>query len=43
MHYGAFDNATSLTERFTNHMLFQRPGQRFKVFELGEAWTVPED
>jgi L-ascorbate 6-phosphate lactonase len=29
--------------RFVEHMLGHRPEQRFKVFERGEMWTVPED
>jgi len=28
---------------FVTHMLGQRPHQQFKVFEVGEKWTVPED
>lgn len=41
MHYGTFtkDDAS----RFVEHMLGQRPLQRFKVFECGEMWTVPEE
>ena len=33
----------SPSERFIEHMLGHRPAQRFKVFELGEMWTVPLD
>jgi L-ascorbate metabolism protein UlaG (beta-lactamase superfamily) len=32
-----------LLESFTSHMLGQRPEQKFKVFQSGEAWTVPTD
>jgi L-ascorbate metabolism protein UlaG (beta-lactamase superfamily) len=28
---------------FVTHMLGQRPHQHFKIFEVGEKWTVPED
>jgi L-ascorbate metabolism protein UlaG (beta-lactamase superfamily) len=28
---------------FVTHMLGQRPHQQFKVFQVGEKWTVPED
>jgi L-ascorbate 6-phosphate lactonase len=28
---------------FVTHMLGQRPHQQFKVFEVGERWTVPEE
>jgi L-ascorbate metabolism protein UlaG (beta-lactamase superfamily) len=28
---------------FVEHLLGHCPGQRFKVFEPGEGWTVPED
>jgi L-ascorbate metabolism protein UlaG (beta-lactamase superfamily) len=28
---------------FVTHMLGQRPHQQFKIFEVGEKWTVPED
>jgi L-ascorbate metabolism protein UlaG (beta-lactamase superfamily) len=28
---------------FVSHMLGHRPEQQFKVFRLGEKWTVPED
>jgi len=28
---------------FVTHMLGQRPRQQFKIFEVGEKWTVPED
>jgi L-ascorbate 6-phosphate lactonase len=28
---------------FIDHMLGQRPRQQFKVFQVGEKWTVPEE
>ena len=34
-----FDDSTD----FVAHLLGQRPAQRFKVFQPGEKWTVPED
>jgi L-ascorbate metabolism protein UlaG (beta-lactamase superfamily) len=42
MHYGVSgdDNVES---EFVAHMLGHRPEQRFKVFQCGEKWTVPED
>ena len=38
MHHGAVESGA-----FLDHMLFHRPAQRFKIFERGECWTVPED
>jgi L-ascorbate metabolism protein UlaG (beta-lactamase superfamily) len=29
-------------DRFTNHLLFHRPEQRFKVFAIWEGWQIPE-
>jgi L-ascorbate metabolism protein UlaG (beta-lactamase superfamily) len=53
MHYGTFfDNRASDTtggpaddteNEFITHMLGHRPDQRFKIFQVGEKWTVPED
>lgn len=43
MHYGTFSRNGASVERFLDHMLFYRPSQRFKIFECGEGWTVPED
>jgi len=43
MHYGTFADSTPDASRFIEHMLFHRPSQRFKVFECGESWTIPED
>jgi L-ascorbate metabolism protein UlaG (beta-lactamase superfamily) len=28
---------------FIDHMLGQRPHQQFKLFQIGEKWTVPEE
>jgi len=42
MHYGTFAHAAGDVSSFVSHMLFSRPAQRFKVFEPGEGWTVPE-
>jgi L-ascorbate metabolism protein UlaG (beta-lactamase superfamily) len=38
MHYEPAEEAA-----FVTHMLGQRPEQQFKVFEVGEKWTVPEE
>lgn len=38
MHYEPGEEAD-----FVTHMLGQRPRQQFKVFEIGEKWTVPEE
>jgi len=43
MHYGTFPSALHGPDRFIEHMLFHHPSQRFKVFECGEGWAVPED
>jgi L-ascorbate metabolism protein UlaG (beta-lactamase superfamily) len=43
MHYGTFADCAGGSSEFVNHMLFSRPVQRFKVFEPGEGWTIPED
>ncbi len=47
MHYGTLaetddrgDGADPVTP-FIEHMLGHRPSQKFKVFQLGEKWTVP--
>jgi hypothetical protein len=37
-----YGDSPSSSERFIEHMLGHRPAQRFKVFEAGEMWTVPE-
>jgi L-ascorbate metabolism protein UlaG (beta-lactamase superfamily) len=41
MHYGAFDEDRE--SDFVMHMLGHRPEQRFRVFQVGERWTVPEE
>jgi L-ascorbate 6-phosphate lactonase len=43
MHYGVFKAGAGQVERFIDHLLGQRPSQRFKVFESGEKWDVPVD
>jgi L-ascorbate metabolism protein UlaG (beta-lactamase superfamily) len=43
MHYGMFASNSGDVNRFIDHMLGQRPLQRFKVFEIGEKWEVPEE
>jgi len=42
MHYGMFAVNDVDPERFVDHMLGHRPGVRFKVFECGEGWALPE-
>jgi L-ascorbate metabolism protein UlaG (beta-lactamase superfamily) len=41
MHYGMFASNGNEVGRFIDHLLGQRPSQRFKVFEMGEKWDVP--
>lgn len=41
MHYGMFAVNDVDIDAFVNHMLGHRPGVRFKVFEVGEAWMPP--
>jgi len=43
MHYDMFSFDTVDVNRFIDHMLFRSPGQRFKVFQCGAKWAVPED
>lgn len=43
MHYGMFASNACGVEGFIDHMLGQRPAQRFKVFECAEKWDVPAD
>jgi L-ascorbate metabolism protein UlaG (beta-lactamase superfamily) len=43
MHYGMFGDSAVEESDFVAHMLGHRPAQRFKVFQPGEKWTVPED
>jgi L-ascorbate 6-phosphate lactonase len=42
MHYGVFGNHSAESD-FVSHLLGHRPEQRFKVFQCGEKWTVPEE
>ncbi|MEO8099539.1 MAG: MBL fold metallo-hydrolase [Acidobacteriota bacterium] len=41
MHYGTFSE--DCESDFVAHMLGHRPELRFRVFQVGEKWTVPED
>ena len=41
MHYGTFDEDRE--GAFVTHMLGHRPELRFRVFQCGEKWTVPEN
>jgi len=43
MGYGTFAGDRTSVDRFVDHMLGQRPTQRFKIFQSGEGWSVPED
>ena len=46
MHYGMFGDAPETQKAesdFVAHMLGHRPEQRFKMFQCGEKWTVPEE
>jgi L-ascorbate metabolism protein UlaG (beta-lactamase superfamily) len=43
MHYGTFGVDHGEETHFIEHMLGHRPEQPFKVFQIGEKWTVPED
>ncbi|MBZ5601376.1 MAG: MBL fold metallo-hydrolase [Acidobacteriia bacterium] len=43
MHYGTFGKDGGEENDFIAHMLGHRPEQQFKVFKVGERWTVPED
>ena len=48
MHYGTFEDPSDHPDaprvnRFIEHMLGHRPLQKFKVFEVGEGWTVPAE
>lgn len=42
MHYDMFASQTVDVNRFIEHMLGHRPAQKFKVFQCGEGWSVPE-
>jgi L-ascorbate metabolism protein UlaG (beta-lactamase superfamily) len=41
MHYGVFND--DLESDFEMHMLGHRPQQKFRTFQVGEKWTVPEE
>jgi L-ascorbate metabolism protein UlaG (beta-lactamase superfamily) len=43
MHYDMFASDTADVNRFIDHMLFHRPDQRFKPFQCGEKWALPDD
>jgi L-ascorbate metabolism protein UlaG (beta-lactamase superfamily) len=43
MHYDMFARDNVEIDRFVEHMLGHRPAQRFKVFECGEMWAVPDN
>ena len=43
MHYDMFAASTVDVNRFIEHMLGHRPAQRFKVFQCGEMWAVPDE
>jgi L-ascorbate 6-phosphate lactonase len=42
MHYGTFEEDGRESE-FVTHMLGHHPEIRFRVFQCGEKWTVPEE
>jgi L-ascorbate metabolism protein UlaG (beta-lactamase superfamily) len=41
MHYGTFEPDREAD--FVTHMIGHRPEQRFRVLQVGEKWTVPEE
>ena len=46
MHYGAFlekEQGENRESDFEMHMLGHRPEQKFRTFQVGEKWTVPEE
>jgi L-ascorbate metabolism protein UlaG (beta-lactamase superfamily) len=43
MHYKTFGEDRGEESEFITHMLGHRPELRFRVFQCGEKWTVPED
>jgi L-ascorbate metabolism protein UlaG (beta-lactamase superfamily) len=48
MHYGTFREpgaatAPDIESEFVAHMLGHRPELRFRVFQCGQKWTVPEE
>jgi L-ascorbate metabolism protein UlaG (beta-lactamase superfamily) len=42
MHYDMFRVNTVDVNRFIEHMLCRRPEQKFKIFQCGEQWPIPE-
>jgi L-ascorbate 6-phosphate lactonase len=42
MHYGSLAGSPPDASRFVEHILGHRPSQKFKVFETGEKWTIPQ-
>lgn len=42
MHYDMFAKGNVDVNRFIDHMLGHRPSQRFKVFQCGEMWAMPQ-
>jgi L-ascorbate 6-phosphate lactonase len=42
MHYDMFPGCAVNVDRFLEHMLGHHPAQRFKVFQCGEGWSIPE-
>jgi L-ascorbate metabolism protein UlaG (beta-lactamase superfamily) len=43
MHYGMFADTAADPEAMTAHLLGHHPSLRFKLFEPGVAWEVPEE
>ncbi len=42
MHYGMFAVNDVSVDLFIDHMLGHHPGVRFKIFDVGECWLLPE-
>ena len=42
MHYGMFAVNDVDPDRFVDHLLGHRPSVRFKIFECGEGWALPD-
>ena len=43
MHYDMFESCAVDVDRFVEHLLEHHPAQRFKVFQCGEGWSIPEE
>jgi L-ascorbate metabolism protein UlaG (beta-lactamase superfamily) len=43
MHYDMFTFNTVDVRRFVRHMDSTHPGRRYKVFQCGEGWMIPEE